>query len=260
MIDELGDPRIVVVDPEQHCRIARSAAGTSLQTATILGHDDPAAYDRETFTVVRDVVGQIQEVQEHKDELDEVWPSDGPRILMIERGPSPPFYRSEQSEVQSSGDERRSIPNFSDIYQSVQHSHRAALAVIPETLPLTRQFALFATADIIVAQHGAALANMIWARPRATVIEIYPDDVRIDFFRDLARCLGLRHRRFRQKDSHAAIDPDELAAFVDEAVDHRYRSIESHLRRISFRALRRTSAPRARVRSFSRKVMERIDR
>jgi hypothetical protein len=260
MIEELGDRRIHVLDPEQHRQLARVAVreSPSLEVATIRGNDDPAGYDRATFALVRKTLGRKREVQDEMRHVEEVWPPGDPRILMIDRGPSHPFYKSEQSESKSSGNERRSIPNFSEIHRSVQRRHRACLSVMPETLTLARQFALFATADVIIAQTGAALANMIWARPSATVIVIFPDDERTDYFRDLALCLGLRYRRFRQDHSHAEVDPDELAAFVDHLLDHPDLLITPHLRRISFRALRRVTVPWARTRSFSHRVIKRF--
>lgn len=235
LITEFGDPRIRILDPEQHRRVARAATSagddldaatlrstrTDVEAATIRGYDDPTAYDRAPFVRVREALQREQTVQDEIRRLEERWPPGDSRILMVERGPGPPFYRSEEAEAKGSGKERRSIPNFRDVHRSLRRSHRGCRKVRFESLPLARQFALFATADIIIAQHGAALANMIWARPGTAVIEILPEDVHVDFFRDLAACLGLRHSSFRQEHSHASIDPDELQAVVTKAVDHR---------------------------------------
>jgi glycosyl transferase family 61 len=258
VIAELGDPRIRVLDPEQHRQLAR-AATAPLNAVTIRGRDDPAAYDRATFGRVRDALRRLREVQDETRLAEEAWRRDDARILLVERGPSPPFYESQQSEVKGSGLERRSIPNFADLYASLRSDHGGCLSVRPETLPLARQLALFGTADIIVAQHGAALANVIWARRGATVIEIYPDDVRADFFRELAWCLGLRYRRLRQQHSHAAVDPGELREVVSDAIDHPDRASAWHLRRVAFRVKRRTDAPRAKARSFARSLVRRVE-
>jgi hypothetical protein len=255
ILAELGDPRIRVVDPEQHRQLAASAPPdrTPLQVATIRGHDDPAVYDRATFALVRAVFERLPGVQLETRHSEALWPRSDSRILLVERGPSPSFYRSESSEVKSSGSERRSIPNLSDIYESLRRAHPGCLVVRPETLSLARQFALFSTADVVIAQHGAALANTIWARPGATVVEIVPDEVRVDFFRDLARCLGLRYRRLRQEHSHADVDPAELSAVIRDAIDQPDRLVLRHLRRFAFRTLRRTTAFGARARSIVRR-------
>ena len=44
-----------------------------------------------------------------------------------------------------------------------------------ETLPLDEQIALFANAELVVAPHGAGLANLVYARPGLRVIELHMD-------------------------------------------------------------------------------------
>ena len=62
--------------------------------------------------------------------------------------------------------------------------------------PIEEQARLFAEADVIVAQHGAALTNLLYASPGAKVVEIFSfkghDEVH---FRTICPVLGLDYRR-----------------------------------------------------------------
>ena len=70
----------------------------------------------------------------------------------------------------------------------------------------------FGSAKIIIAQHGAALANLIFAKPNTMVLEIVPKDHQIYFsyFSELAKILGLRYRVSIQKHSHANVDINDV--------------------------------------------------
>jgi capsular polysaccharide biosynthesis protein len=54
---------------------------------------------------------------------------------------------------------------------------RGFVTIQPELLPVRDQIAAFASADIIVAPTGAALANCLYCRPGTRVIEILPRDM-----------------------------------------------------------------------------------
>jgi hypothetical protein len=58
---------------------------------------------------------------------------------------------------------------------------------------LPEQVARFAAARLIVATHGAGLGNLLFARPGAVVVEIFPGDFVKSTYWWMARRLGLRH-------------------------------------------------------------------
>ena len=63
-----------------------------------------------------------------------------------------------------------------------------------EDYSLEQQCQLLQSAEMIVAAHGAGLANLIFARPDAAVIEIVQNDrYNIDLFPRLSRVVGLSH-------------------------------------------------------------------
>jgi capsular polysaccharide biosynthesis protein len=88
-----------------------------------------------------------------------------------------------------------------------------------EEKPLAYQIALFQAADVIIGQHGAALANLIWARKGIDVVEIVPQDLEADvkdYFGSLARCLGQRYHPIQQFHRHGEVNIGEILCVLDE--------------------------------------------
>lgn len=65
--------------------------------------------------------------------------------------------------------------------------------VRPETLTHADQVRLFGEAEMIVATGGAALTNLLFAPPGATVVETSPPEIQFPFFIGLALQMGLRY-------------------------------------------------------------------
>ena len=58
---------------------------------------------------------------------------------------------------------------------------------------LREQIGLFHEAEIVVAPHGAALANLLWCRPGTLVVELASECYFPPFYQNLAEFCGLRH-------------------------------------------------------------------
>ncbi len=91
------------------------------------------------------------------------------------------------------------------------------------------QIRAFAAASVIVSPHGAALANLVFATPGATVIELFPpSSVLPDYWR-LASSAGVtyrylstwskqgRYNRGKAIVTDIEVDLTALAAMLDEA-------------------------------------------
>jgi capsular polysaccharide biosynthesis protein len=78
-------------------------------------------------------------------------------------------------------------------------------------MPLTQQIRTFRSADLIVAQHGAALTNMVWCTPATSIIEISPND---KDFSDLAAAFGLRYNRIKQQGEHSPVEPADVVSLA----------------------------------------------
>jgi capsular polysaccharide biosynthesis protein len=87
--------------------------------------------------------------------------------------------------------QRRRIVNESDVWQVLQHSgfERVSLS----TMSVAQQIRLFASAEEIVAPHGAGLSNLVFCQPGTHVIEIAAPNYVKNCFRDLAAHCHLGH-------------------------------------------------------------------
>jgi hypothetical protein len=145
------------------------------------------------------------------------------RVLFINRGESPDYYQSDQSEGyrsphaegKISANLRRSLPNMPEILGAAIADDIPCRMVELETSSLPEQVALFANTTTVVAQHGAALANMIWMPRGSLIVEINPKpaaDAFVDCFRDLAAVCGHDYVSVRQATKHAPVDPALILA------------------------------------------------
>jgi capsular polysaccharide biosynthesis protein len=63
-------------------------------------------------------------------------------------------------------------------------------------MPATRQIATFACASHIVALHGAGLANIVFADPSTTLVEIFPESYGTAAYYVLAAGLGMTYASY----------------------------------------------------------------
>ena len=132
--------------------------------------------------------------------------------LIIDRGNPLPYYRAEPAAEQQGGTKRRSVNNLFSIYQQIRKS-RPAIYVLLELLPFWEHVLLFRHARTIIGEHGAGLANMVWAENPASVIEIC---TRKDppYFEKLASSLNLEFDKFVVEGDHIALPTTDFLSFV----------------------------------------------
>jgi lysophospholipase L1-like esterase len=175
----------------------------------VFGYDAPAFYDADAFT-------RMGEMLRARFGVAPAAVSDD--VLLIRRGASPAFYQSDLAEVKTSAALRRTIPNLGDIATAIEGAGLGCRTEALETQSLEAQLGLFARARTVVAQHGAALANMLWMAPGGLIVEVNPkpdDDAFVDHFRALAVCCGHDYVCVKQANPDALVDPGEiLAVFV----------------------------------------------
>lgn len=161
--------------------------------------DNPTKFHQRTLHGVRKVVTERVGATRGTD--------DGPRITVLDRLPGPSFFEGSASEVYSSGSAFRSIPNMPEVADGLTALGRVSLVDTASMHPAD-QVRMLADTDLLVAQHGAGLANMTWMVPGTSVLEILPPlPPTIDtIFRNLAAALGLAYANSPQEELHTQVN------------------------------------------------------
>ena len=228
ILHELSLPGLLCCERFTHASIRKTLERSSrVEIDEIKGFDfghlpgEEVLYDGPSIEVGVQFVRErlVPAIERARAELNASW-TGNPRVLMIERGESDPYYQSCLAEVQSSANQRRSVANHGELAASMAAVYPGFRSVRLETASLAEQIAWFGSTDILVAQHGAALSNIVWMRPGAHVIEIDPDvppNLRTLFCR-LADVCEVSYARLRQAAGVFGPAPaGELAALVAAA-------------------------------------------
>ena len=177
------------------------------QSLMLNSFDSPLRYQFDHISVFRDFVekrlaGKIKTLKKSASK---------PDILLIDRGQPHSHY----AEIgRTSGSQRRSIPNIDSLCDLLNKHHKTATFNL-EDKDLALQIAVFSEAKVVVAQHGAALTNIIWMRPGSLVIEIIPPNKvpanpGQEFFSRLAEEMNIRHQYIFQEHEHAELTKSQM--------------------------------------------------
>ncbi len=199
----LALPWLTVI-PRQAWREQQLAGDVQVDRAW--GFDDQDYYDSASFQRARSVVWQRTGVSN---------PPPDRTVLLVKRGRCPDYYQSEAVEIKTSANLRRTVPNMAELAARLAQDGWPVRAVELENAPLGDQVALFARTRILVAQHGAALVNMMWMAPGAAIIEINPLSPSEKFhpcFRLLAQACGHRYAAVAQAGPHAPVSAAAVIA------------------------------------------------
>ena len=143
-------------------------------------------------------------------------PSDKTLVLLIERLPPAGNYRK-RANIKGGGAYRRSITNQDELYSCLASTLDSSFElrnIQLETLSLAEQIRYFSRARMVIAQHGAGLANALWMKPHSTVIELNHDRRRLNHFEILSRIKKHRYYFYRTDGLHATIDPAHLQTWL----------------------------------------------
>jgi hypothetical protein len=200
ILHEIAFPGVVVQEREAHAAGRSAWRGTPgvelVETQPFDFANEPPdriVYDAEGLRagieIVRDRLGPA--IARIRADLTSRW-GEGPRLLVIERADPDPYYNSGRAEIARSGAQRRVIANHAELVAALRARVPGCQNVRLESMPLAAQIAWFELADIVVAQHGAALANVVWMRRGAHVVEIDPQ-MGSHLFARLAPLAGVSH-------------------------------------------------------------------
>lgn len=138
------------------------------------------------------------------------------KIVVIDRASSERFYHEPGSETHMSGQERRSIPNLSQLPHLLDDDLESEVVDFAQISP-TEQIRTARKASVLVGQHGAGLVQMLWMKAPGLVIEIAPPlPPQVEFlFQLLAETLGHDYVRIPQSSVHAPVNLEELAGILN---------------------------------------------
>ena len=114
------------------------------------------------------------------------------RALLIDAAPADPLSRRLYVTRGPSAN-NRTVRNEDSVLELL--TRRGFEPVDPGAMSVREQIAAFASASVVVAPHGAALANLIFAGPGSAVIELFPSGAVLpDFWRLASGVPGLTYR------------------------------------------------------------------
>ncbi|MEM6464206.1 MAG: glycosyltransferase family 61 protein, partial [Pseudomonadota bacterium] len=182
------------------------------------GYDAYRSFNKEVFSdfkkAIRSIIGE--EIEEEISKIEAKTNNKKQiKIVIVNRGKPPSFYKTKESEIRATAAERRSIPNMSELVEAVGSIYDNVHTIHLEDKPLSYQFAYFSTADVVIAQHGAALANLIFSRNDQLVIEIVDrrnllNNAKESLFSELSKTLSLQHRIVVTNHGHEILDQNTM--------------------------------------------------
>jgi Glycosyltransferase 61 len=142
------------------------------------------------------------------------WKVRGLRELVSSR---PQRHRSSRLYFSRAGAAVRRIANEKEISEALrQHDFEVLEA---ETLSFREQADLSANASMIIAPHGAALANIVFCQPGTRVVEITTRAGYRDWYWQLAAVAGLAYEVLEAKPAKSSLGPSENADLIVSRVN-----------------------------------------
>ena len=178
-------------------------AGKVHRSVVLQGFDDPTVFDGTRLLEFKALALRRLGIA----------PSSANRETVIDRASSGEFNSTAAAEVPASGAAVRSIPNLREAIAACGLDPQVTIVDSAHLSP-HEQVSLFSSTSLLIGQHGAGLANMLWMPTGSTVVEILPPSPPWvePIFANLAAALGHQHRLVLQKDPHSPIEPTDLAA------------------------------------------------
>lgn len=207
----LGYPNLEIIPAFTHKFGLSSIFNKIVGGETLLGFDAIERYDKSALREAANIIKARLNVKNGEGT------GKTPRIIAINRSQDR-FYNTRKSEIKDSGAQRRSIPNFGDLEKHLASICPNYNSIVLEQVSLMHQVEQFQNADVVIAQHGAALANILFCKSDAKIIEIAPPNPPEEFFARLAECLGLNYCFYRQTSIHAEVNPHDIATLLNRSL------------------------------------------
>ncbi len=137
------------------------------------------------------------------------------KVLLIERVAPDPYYLMNANN-KGSGTSRRSIVNHQELKNMIQSEISAQYEfhnLVLEELTLEDQVQYFGSAALIIGQHGAGLANIVWMKNGSMVIEFGFNSN--NHFQKISRSKKHKHYTYKNhREKHITIDIDDFRIWL----------------------------------------------
>jgi len=152
--------------------------------------------------------------------------SNNKSVIFINRARANDFYSSSKAHgIESgtgtghtSGTQRRSIPNADELILAIGKFWEIQ-EVFLEQLTFKEQIEVFRDAKVIICQTGAGLANLVWAKPGTTLVEICPSSEDSAYWIEpMVEKLDINYFRVHQLGNHEKV-PEKLIVDLLNNID-----------------------------------------
>lgn len=148
-------------------------------------------------------------------------------IVIIQRG-SDNYYEqgcsNRQELFRTSGETRRSITNHHEMVERLKELYpNKVLNIVLERSSIYFQYHLFNSAKVIIAQHGASLANIFFMQnnPNGSIIEIITPWGKLgNHFKNLAEFFSINYYCVEQQNEHDDVNFHNICEIVNRIFPH----------------------------------------
>ncbi len=142
--------------------------------------------------------------------------ADSKIILLIERVAPSQEFLEKTSTASKAGANRRAILNHSEVREFLQAHLKPGYVVENvrlEEMNMKEQVEAFDRAALVIGQHGAGLANLVWQKPNKAVLEI-SHRPELTYFKKLAADKKLDFSLYETSSSHPTIDVEHFKLWL----------------------------------------------
>ena len=207
---QLGQENLEILNPGAMLHLF---AGKRHKSEVLRGFDDPTRFDPAHLEAFRAIALRRAGIS-----ASAAAAAGATGTTVIDRATSGDFNATAAAEVPASGATVRSIPNLSEVVTSPSFFSPADAVQVVDAAYLgpIEQMQLFSSTSLLIGQHGAGLANMLWMPRGSAVVEILPPSPPWvePIFSNLAVALGHRMTVVRQDGPHSPVDATALAGAI----------------------------------------------
>ena len=148
-------------------------------------------------------------------------------ILIIERKTNKSYkslYGKETNNIfKKTGSERRYIMNHKEFVKYIKdyYPNKNIINISTEYIPIFEQYYIFNNTRILIGQHGASFANIIFMKKNSIVIEIMcKERLNENWFLELSKvCNNINYKQYLTDNEIVNINLNDFGDFLNKNID-----------------------------------------